>query len=213
VILDLIKEAETIFWDFDGVIKDSVSVKSDAFEELFQPFGNEVSIKVKKHHEENGGMSRFDKLPIYLEWARKNSSKKLVLEYETKFSELVMQQVVDSPWVAGVLDYLEKNANKQQFFIVTATPNGEIIKILEELKITGLFKHVIGSPTSKKIAIKQLLSKYKIKLEHALMIGDSKADYDAAIENKVQFILRNTELNKKLQKQLKCKKINNFLNE
>ncbi len=210
--LNLIKKAKTIFWDFDGVIKDSVSIKSEAFERLFQPFGDEVSKKVKKHHEENGGMSRFEKLPIYLEWAGKNSSKSLVLEYEKKFSKIVMQKVIDSPWVVGVLDYLKKNAKKQQFFIVTATPHAEIIKILKELKIIKLFKQVVGSPTSKKIAINQLLIKHKIKSDYALMIGDSNSDYEAAIENKVKFILRKTELNKNLQKKLKCKKINDFLN-
>lgn len=210
--LDLIKEAKTIFWDFDGVIKDSVLIKSEAFERLFQPFGDEVSKKVKKHHEENGGMSRFEKLPIYLEWAGKNSSKNLVLEYEKKFSKIVMQKVIDSPWVAGVLDYLEKNAQKQQFFIVTATPHTEIIKILKELEIIKLFKQVKGSPTSKKIAINQLLTQHKIKLDYALMIGDSNSDYEAAMENKVKFVLRKTELNKNLQKKLKCKMINDFLN-
>ena len=29
----------TLFWDFDGVIKESVAVKSDAYERLFAPFG------------------------------------------------------------------------------------------------------------------------------------------------------------------------------
>ena len=39
------KEIETIFWDFDGVIKDSVKVKSDAYEQLFSPFGLNFSKK------------------------------------------------------------------------------------------------------------------------------------------------------------------------
>ena len=123
-----------------------------------------------------------------------------------------MQKVIDSPWVAGVLDYLEKNAQKQKFFIVTATPHTEIIKILKELEIIKLFKQVIGSPTSKKIAINQLLTQHKIKLDYALMIGDSNSDYEAAMENRVKFVLRKTELNKNLQKKLKCKMINDFLN-
>ena len=45
MISENIKKAKTIFWDFDGVIKDSVSVKSDAFEELFLPFGSDVAKK------------------------------------------------------------------------------------------------------------------------------------------------------------------------
>ena len=44
------------------------------------------------------------------------------------------------------------------------------------------------------------------------MIGDSNSDYEAAMENKVKFVLRKTELNKNLQKKLKCKMINDFLN-
>ena len=113
---NLVKKASTIFWDFDGVIKDSVSVKSDAFELLFLPFGDEVAKKVKKHHEENGGMSRYDKLPIYLNWAGEVSSKDLICKFEQKFSQLVKKQVIKSPWVAGVLEYLQIYFKKQIFF-------------------------------------------------------------------------------------------------
>ena len=211
MILDLIKKAKIIFWDFDGVIKESVSVKSDAFEKLFQPFGIEIAKKVKRHHEKNGGMSRYKKLPIYLDWAGKESSESLVSEYEKKFSDLVINEVINSPWVSGVLEYLKIHANKQKFFIVTATPHQEILIILKELQIKELFEEVIGSPISKQVAISQLINKYSVSTDEAIMIGDSSNDYYAAIENEVQFILRKTEFNKNLQKQLKCRTINNFL--
>ena len=61
-----ILEEKTVFLDFDGVIKDSVGGKSDAFEKLFLPFGTGISKKVRLHHEDNEGVSRFDKLPLYL---------------------------------------------------------------------------------------------------------------------------------------------------
>ena len=114
--IDLIKKAKVIFWDFDGVIKDSVSVKSDAFEKLFYHFGNKLAKKVKNHHEKNGGISRYDKLPIYLSWAGKELSKELIDEYEKKFSKLVKKEVINSQWVEGVLKYLQKNYNRQLFF-------------------------------------------------------------------------------------------------
>ena len=50
------KEYSNIFWDFDGVIKDSMTVKSDAFEQLFLPFGENIAKKVRTHHEANGGI-------------------------------------------------------------------------------------------------------------------------------------------------------------
>ena len=204
-------DVKTIFWDFDGVIKDSVGVKSDAFEELFLPYGKEFARKVRKHHEDNGGMSRFDKLPLYLKWAGLEPSQTLIKEYAEDFSILVKQAVIDSDWVRGVLIYLEKNCMKQQFFLVTATPQEEIEAILNALKITEYFSEVIGSPTPKNEAIKMLLDRYNIESEQAVMIGDSISDYMAATENQVKFVLRKTKLNKLLQQQLDCLMIDNFI--
>ena len=208
-MLDL--DVKTIFWDFDGVIKDSVRVKSDAFEELFLPYGKEFARKVRKHHEDNGGMSRFDKLPLYLKWVGLEPSQTLIKEYAENFSILVKQAVIDSEWVRGILIYLQKNFKKQQFFLVTATPQEEIESILNALKITEYFSEVIGSPTPKNEAIKVLLNKYNIEPEHAVMIGDSISDYMAATENQVKFVLRKTKLNKVLQHQLDCLMIDNFI--
>ena len=42
-----LKSAKVIFWDFDGVIKDSVKVKTDAFEKLFSTYGNDIVKKIR----------------------------------------------------------------------------------------------------------------------------------------------------------------------
>jgi phosphoglycolate phosphatase-like HAD superfamily hydrolase len=204
------KKAVTVFWDFDGVIKDSVEIKSDAFEEIFLPFGKEIAKKVKFHHEENGGMSRYHKLPIYLSWAGQEVSAELTTEYAEKFAQLVKQKVINSEWIAGVLEYLENNCNRQYFFLITATPQQEITEIISILKINHFFKEIVGSPTKKNDAIKQILSRYKVAPEQALMIGDSKSDYSAAMKSKISFVLRKTKLNKKLQQQLDCEMIDNY---
>ena len=54
----------TLF-DFDGVIAESVNVKTEAFSILYQPYGKDVVKKVVKHHLTNGGVSRFEKFKIY----------------------------------------------------------------------------------------------------------------------------------------------------
>ena len=121
--VEYLKSAKTIFWDFDGVIKDSVENKSDAFEKLFLPFGTGISKKVRLHHEDNGGMSRFDKLPLYLKWAGLEPSQTLIKEYAENFSILVKEKVIYSAWVDGVLDYLINNHKRQQFFLAFGPPH------------------------------------------------------------------------------------------
>jgi len=209
-VYKLEKKYKYIYFDFDGVIKDSVGVKSSAFEQLFSPFGSEVSKKVRRHHESHGGMSRYDKLPIYLLFAGQDLSDNVLKEYSESFSRLVKQRVIDSEWVPGVLEYLYKQCDKYTFFLVTATPQLEIEEILASLDIQRFFDRVTGAPTKKGDAIKSILEDFSIKPENSVMIGDSDSDYKAALVNDVPFILRRTELNKKLQEQLDCPMIIDF---
>ncbi len=208
-----IENNRTVFWDFDGVIKDSVEVKSDAFEQLFESFGVDIANKVRRHHEANGGMSRFDKLPLYIEWSGQKPSQVLVDKYSDKFSNLVKQKVIESEWVPGVLNYIQQNSQNQTFFIVTATPQLEIEEILDELHIQQHFCKVIGAPTKKEDAVNMLLTEYPTSLEKTVMIGDSNSDYEAAVANQVPFILRRTNLNYMLQETLSCPMIKDFGNE
>jgi len=210
MLINYLKNIEAIFFDFDGVIKDSVEVKSDAFEQLFLPFGKEISKKVRAHHEKNGGISRYDKLPVYIGWTGQDLTQEIVDKYAKNFSDLVKQKVVNSKWVPGVLDYLD-SAYNQRFFLVTATPQQEIEYILVSLKIKHFFKEVFGSPTKKVDAINSILKKYSISFEKSIMIGDSSSDYNAASANGIKFVLRRTALNKKLQNDLNCLMLDDFL--
>ncbi len=84
--------------------------------------------------------------------------------------------------------------------LVTATPEVEIKEILEKLGIFLYFNKVFGYPVSKQDAIKSSLKSLSLSSKNAIMIGDSSADYDAAINNNISFLLRKTSLNKFLQK-------------
>lgn len=202
-----------MFWDFDGVIKDSVDVKTLAYERLFLPFGNEIKNRVRQHHEANGGISRFEKIPLYLEWAGHSVSSQKIEEYCQQFSEAVVQAVIDLPWVPGVREYLLKHYMDQYFVIVTATPQNEIEKILASLKLSNCFKEIFGAPTKKDLVIKEVLVRLNCSPKEAIMIGDSESDLQAARINDIQFLLRRTALNENLQANYEGPMFDNFNNE
>ena len=179
-----------LFWDFDGVIKESIEVKSRAFFRLFEPFGLSLAKKVREHHELNGGMSRFEKFPIYLKWAGMEVNQSIVNDYCDRFSRQVVQDVIDSPWVAGVEHYLHDNLYKQIFILVSATPQEELELILCALNLAECFERIYGAPMAKRDAINATVSDRQIDPGHCLMIGDAKADLDAATANEVPFLLR-----------------------
>ena len=186
----LVGTAVLVFWDFDGVIKDSVEVKTQAYFQLFEPFGSVVAEKVRKHHEVHGGMSRFDKLPIYMQWAGLEPNQSTVSEYCEQFTQRVLQGVIDAPWVAGVERYLCSNSKEQAFILVSATPQDELEHILHVLDLTKCFAEVYGAPISKRDAIGKTLRARGLDARDCLMIGDAQADLDAAVVSHVPFLLR-----------------------
>lgn len=194
-----LRAAPLIFWDFDGVIKDSVEVKTAAFERLFLPYGAEIARRVRQHHEANGGVSRFDKIPLYLAWAGEQASPAQVAAFCERFSQAVLQGVIDAPWVPGVREYLLEHCSKQYFVLVTATPQEEIEQILAALELTHCFREVHGAPTKKASAIGVVLARQKCTPEQALMVGDAETDRQAAQANAVPFLLRRTPLNLSIQ--------------
>ena len=49
VLFNTLKKAKIIFWDFDGVIKDSVHIKNSAYLNLFSKCELSVTKNIKKH--------------------------------------------------------------------------------------------------------------------------------------------------------------------
>ena len=190
-----ISDKKIIFWDFDGVIKDSVLAKGEVFAELFGSEDEYMYSRVLKHHCSNAGLSRSEKIVIYLGWAQNTPCEKHINLWEKKFNEIVVKKVCQSPWVPGALQYLQENYHRQYFILVSATPQEEMEQILEQLQIYKLFKRIYGHPNKKTDVIENTLDNLGVKPSDAVMLGDSVADYGAALENNVEFGLRRTDFN------------------
>ena len=201
-----------IFWDFDGVIKESVSVKTNAYVGIFRQFGPGVAERVRRHHEANGGMSRFEKIPLYLEWAGQSANPDEIAKYCDVFASAVRQAVVDSSWVCGAREDLDANHRRQHFVLISATPQQEMEQILKELRIKPWFREIHGAPTRKEDAIAGALGRWNCVAADALVVGDSRSDYSAANKCGVEFLLRRTALNIELQREFTGAQCEDFRN-
>lgn len=193
-----IRNADLVFWDFDGVIKESVDVKTRAFERLFAEYGPDVQARVRAHHEANGGMTRSEKIPVYLQFAGQTPTPERVEELSVRFGDLVRDAVIDSAWVPGAEDYIRRNPNGQRFVVVSATPQQELEYILAALNVAEAFDAVFGAPTSKRDAIGTTLARTGTPPDRAVMIGDAGADLDAAFAHGVPAALRAHDSNGEL---------------
>ena len=201
-----------IIFDFDGVIADSVQVKTDAFASLYEQYGDNIVTKVIEHHEANGGMSRFKKIKLYHEsFLNKTITNEKIEDLANQFSKLVVRKVIDVPYVPGVFKYIQKCYEKYNLFISTGTPTNEIKQILSARDIAEYFIGIHGSPEKKSLHITKIISKYNYHPDELIFYGDANTDINAAKQASVPFILIKNSYNQDLVKNFKGKIINNFI--
>ena len=181
---------QAVFFDFDGVVLDSVHVKTEAFAKMFRQYGLDIEKRVVEYHLENGGISRFEKFRYYYE----NLLNKDITDKELKqsgeiFTKLVLKGVLESPFINGVMDTLKQlRSNNIPAYIVSGTPDDELNFIVKKKNLSSFFNEVHGSPRQKSEIIDHILKDNNYKSDNCLFIGDAMSDYKAAIETSVCFL-------------------------
>lgn len=179
-----------MFFDFDGVILDSIDVKTKAFEKMFEKYGPEIQKLVVQYHLENGGISRFDKFHYFYEKILGMViGEEQIQTLSEKFSTLVVQQVIDSDFVDGAYETLKMLQRLAiPAFIVSGTPTAEINLIVREKGIERFFVEVHGSPRKKWEITKEIIRRERYVPTKCLFVGDSMSDYEAAEKAGISFL-------------------------
>jgi phosphoglycolate phosphatase-like HAD superfamily hydrolase len=175
------KELQAIIFDFDGVLVESVDVKGDAFVALYKDETPEIREKVKRYHSEHGGISRFEKIRYYDEvLCGREISEAQVLAKAARFGEIVEDIVVATPYVDGAEVFLKTYAGRVPFFVVSATPQDELERIISRRGMKHYFEVVLGSPIKKPEHTNRILRDYRLDASRICFIGDAMTDYEAA---------------------------------
>ncbi|SCY14571.1 HAD family hydrolase [Desulfoluna spongiiphila] len=179
-----------VFFDFDGVIVDSVPVKTEAFARMFRGFGPEIEAQVVAHHLAHGGVSRFVKFRYYYEeLLHKAVGEDELARLGREFSQMVRQGVLTAPLIPGALESLAiLHWKRVPAFVVSGTPCEEVRDIVEARGLVHWFMEVHGSPLPKHVLLRGLQARYRLAPSACLMIGDAMTDYHAATATDTCFL-------------------------
>ena len=180
---------KTIFWDFDGVILDTMKIKGDGFVELFQNFKSKDVKFLEKYHYQNGGISRFDKIKFfYKQVLKKKISKNEVIKLADKFSNIIEAKLLnETNLIQDSLIFIKDNFRNYDFHIISSAEDKELNNLCKKFKIDGYFKSIKGSPIKKDVLVKCTIKKFNYNKKDILLIGDSINDYEAAKKNNIKF--------------------------
>ena len=181
---------EAIIFDFDGVLCESLEVKKEAFRKLFLDYPDQVD-RIVDFHMQNGGMSRFDKFEIiFRDFLDEKLTQERSMKLGNQFRDYCYEGVIQSPYVKGAKDFLEKYFEEFMLFIVSGTPQEEMMEIVDAKGLSKYFKGIYGSPANKGDLVIKILNENNISHNKAIFVGDALADYEGAKESGVPFIAR-----------------------
>ncbi len=180
---------QALFFDFDGVLVDSVEVKTRAFARLFEEFGPEIMARVVDHHRRYSGVTRVDKFRhYYQEFLHQPLSEEDLAELCRRFARLVVDEVVAALEIPGAEAFLRTVVGQIPCFVVSAAPEGEVQEIVERRGWREYFKEVRGAPRSKRENLEMLVRTYSLSPQNCWFFGDAESDYRAAHACGVHFL-------------------------
>lgn len=183
-----------VVFDFDGVLVDTVALKSRAFVELF-PDRSELHAAILDHHRRHLGLSRFEKLRWIHEELLGSSIEPADLDrLAARYSDLVVEGVLSAPPVAGAIETLELVGRLgTPAFIASGTPQPELRRIVAARDWPIRFRGVFGSPARKPDILRRIAEDNGWAPRELLFVGDGLSDWRAARATGVPFVLVETE--------------------
>lgn len=183
---------QAIIFDFDGVIVESGKIKTQAFADLYRPYGDDIAAAAVDYHQQNGGLSRYHKFHYVQQHLLGDPplTSEAEQELDRQFSKLVVDAVITCKAVPGATEFIQQESARIPLFVASGTPEIELKTIVEKRHLAPYFVEVRGAPTPKQTLVAEILSKHALKPELVLMIGDALIDYESAQSNGIEFLGR-----------------------
>jgi len=180
---------EAVVFDFDGVLVESTEVKTRAFAALYRQYGADAAERAVAYHLANTGISRYVKFQhLHRAILGIELSQNELEQLGQRFSQLVKDEVVKAPWVAGAHEFVAAHHETLPLFVASGTPDSELNAIVAQRGMRKYFCSVHGSPATKCEIIAGVVQRHRFEPGRVLMIGDSIADYEGALEVGVRFL-------------------------
>ena len=180
---------DAIVFDFDGTLVKSNEIKTWAFGKLYEKYGENIVRLVTDYHEKNTGISRFEKFRYWHKnLLHQSYTDEVGKKLSQKFSQLVLDSVVEAPYVEGALRFLNKYYLDLPLFIASGIPEKELREIITRRTMSRFFWNVFGSPSTKTELLNSIIEKHSLQPERVLMVGDAIADFEGAESAGIEFI-------------------------
>ncbi len=169
--------------DCDGVILDSMAIKTEAMRRVGEAFGPELRDRLVLFQQIEGGISRYEKFDwLWREAYGQPISRQDMLRLEHELVAHMEAALAECPLVPGTLEVLHSWHGKLPIYVCSGAPHAELNELLTKRGLGGYFTGICGYPPAKTPLLQQILTQSGANPATSLMVGDTITDSRAAQE-------------------------------
>ena len=184
-----------LIFDCDGVLIESVPVKTRAFARVAEPFGAEAVDRLVMYHTMHGGISRYTKFEwLYREVLGREITPEELEELGRRYADIAFDELCRCAVVPGAVDVLTRWRGRVPMYVCSGAPHEELLVVLERHGLHQYFTGIFGSPPAKTALLRDIILRAGVDPATAVMVGDSGTDLHAAEAVGTLFYGRGEEL-------------------
>jgi phosphoglycolate phosphatase len=181
-----------VVFDFDGVLVDSNAVKRQAYSDIFSGWGQSGTAAVEAVLRADTEDDRFGVIrAIFLRLPNSPGGEELtrqVEEYAERYNAICEEHAAVCPEIAGASGVLDRLAPTHSLYVISATPQDPLRRIVERRGWSPYFREVLGRPATKHENLARVLQLEGIDGSRIVFVGDGRRDLEAAREIGCRFV-------------------------
>jgi len=176
-----------IAFDFDGTLVQSNRIKRSCFYETVSDVPGGAAVLDDLHDEGFSG----DRYDVFRELCHRLdlAGEDRAMDLAQRYGDLCRKGVLECdevPGAARTLDELKQS--DLSLYIVSATPQADLVPIVSGRGLTPYFKAVLGRPVTKAEHLRAIMEQEQLRPRSLVMVGDGVDDQVAAIAADCHFI-------------------------
>lgn len=186
---------QCIVFDCDGVILESVPVKTRAFGRLTEPYGAEARDRMLMYHKVHGGVNRNRKFEwFFREVLGREITPEELADWSGRFRDIAFEEVCRCELVPGIQEVLDAWKGRLPMYVCSGAPQEELDAVLRGRGLDGYFAGIYGAPPAKAALLRHIVREADVEPEETVMVGDASTDQRAAEDVGTLFYGRGSEV-------------------
>lgn len=174
---------QAIVFDFDGTLIDSNEIKLSAFYEVTAHILGAGAELDRIFQYPNRG-DRYD-IFAALQARLGSDATNLTKAYGERCERVILDKLAKSQ-VTEILDKLEAEGRK--LFIASATPEVNLVAMLDKSELVTRFEGIYGRPAGKSEILRRIMEEHELQPSAMVMVGDGEDDLRGAKEFGCRFV-------------------------